>query len=116
MKGGEGTVPARLAAALRQTDIHPASRHVLRLPESPESDPESMPWPSVLVIEEREDGVFLDRLTDAGASAGDTWHASVDDAKEQALDEYDGLLTEWKAVPSEVQSEDLVSFVISQAR
>ena len=109
-------MPVRLAATLRQTDIHPASRHVLGFPESQGSPPESTPWPSVLVIEERDDGVFLDRLTDAGASAGDTWHASIDDAREQALDEYDGLLTEWKEIPSEVQSEDLVKFVISQAR
>jgi hypothetical protein len=65
---------------------------------------------SVLVIEQEEDGIFLLRLTSDGRTVGDTWHRSIDEAKEQATYEFDGLVSEWKRVPSEVG--DIVRFAL----
>jgi hypothetical protein len=47
-----------------------------------------MAIPRVVVIESRPDGVSLDRFDESGASVGDTWHESIDDAKAQAWAEY----------------------------
>jgi len=106
---------SRFAAMIRPTDIHPESRHSMGFPEVDiGADAEIMSWPRVLVIEERKDGVFLDRYTQEGQPAGDTWHASVDEAKDQAQDEYDGMLTDWKEVPPEIGSEELVHFALTQ--
>jgi len=116
MKGGEGTVRTRLASTLRQTAIHLATRHVLGFPEPQDSPPVSMPWPRVLVIEN-----------------GKTVSSSIGWPTRALLLVTPGMLlpmtrrsrlwtrmmdcfSEWKKIPSEVHSKDLVKFVISQAR
>jgi hypothetical protein len=66
----------------------------------------------VLVIEQREDGVFLLRYSRTGEFGGDTWHTSMSEAKEQAATEYDGLIEEWVPVPPE--TEDPVAFALSR--
>jgi hypothetical protein len=58
-----------------------------------------MPLARVLVVETRSDGTFLDRYDDTGAGAGDTWHMSIEDAKEQAGLEYGADLSSWTEVP-----------------
>jgi hypothetical protein len=67
-----------------------------------------------LVIEERPDGVFLYRYNAQGVCVGDTWHMSVDDAKNQASYEYECLVQYWTDVPSEV--EDAVDFGLNWIR
>jgi hypothetical protein len=62
----------------------------------------------VVVIEERADGIFLFRFAAGGRLVGDTWHATIEEAKQQAHYEFGGLLSEWKPVPEEV--EDAFSF------
>jgi len=62
----------------------------------------------LLLIEERPDGAFLFRFTDDGRIAGDTWHANVAEAQNQARFEFGEALSEWKPVPREV--EDAFSF------
>jgi hypothetical protein len=62
-----------------------------------------MAAPRVLVLENRPDGIFLDRFSESGDEAGDTWHESIDNAKAQALAEYGENLGCWAEVPA---SED----------
>jgi len=38
---------------------------------------------------------FLDRFAEDGRSVGDTWHQSIDEAREQAEDEYGDALSAW---------------------
>lgn len=69
----------------------------------------------LLVLQERSDGVFVDRFDELGGVAGDTWHESINDAKLQAAVEYGDNLGEWIRVPDD--EKDPVSFgfrVISQ--
>jgi hypothetical protein len=55
-----------------------------------------------LLIEERADGIFLFRYDRRGQCVGDTWHASPQDAKDQALYEYPGRVISWEEVPTTV--------------
>jgi hypothetical protein len=67
----------------------------------------ALPLPDVVVIETREDGVFLDRLTESGEFGGDSWHQSVAEAKRQATFEYGDALGEWVEIPAEeLDAED----------
>jgi hypothetical protein len=72
-----------------------------------------MEWPSLAVIERRSDGVFLDRFDSTKKSVGDTWHVSIEDAKEQAQLEYDGLLSPWKPFPENVNDDQYVEQLIA---
>jgi hypothetical protein len=56
----------------------------------------------VLVVPDEEGSAMLFRYTAHGDIAGDTWHASVGDAKEQAADEYGDALIAWVEVPADV--------------
>jgi hypothetical protein len=81
----------RLVASVATTDIYPTTRHTIGFPrELGLRDPELMPWARVLVIEETDDGVLLDRYTQDGRRAGDTWHTNVEEAIAQAEGEYRG--------------------------
>lgn len=77
-----------------------------------ESASVQMPWPRVLVITPTARGCFLDRFASNGESAGDTWHQDLDEAREQALDEYNGSLGPWKEVPQEVNDSELIEFAL----
>jgi hypothetical protein len=92
----------RLSCRVGQTRTTKTS-HTLRVPGiEPVSDhPTEIPLPraDVLIIEEEaEGGVLLLRYTCRGAFGGDTWHASVEDAKAQAQFEFDGDLSAWRMV------------------
>lgn len=63
---------------------------------------------SVRLIGKQSDGVFLYRFDSEGQVVGDTWHRSIEEAKEQAQFEYGNLISEWKQVPPEI--EDVVQF------
>lgn len=71
---------------------------------------EKMEAPVLVIIEEKSDGVFLFRFTADGQVVGDTWHMTVEEAKQQADFEFPGLLSDWKSVPAEV--EDVVTFAL----
>ena len=106
-------MPTRLVALVQVTDLHPQSRHTSGFPaEVGGETSETMPWPRVLAIVEREDGVFLDRYGEGGEIGGDTWHQSIDDAKDQAANEYAGLVSEWIEVPPGTHDDELVSFAL----
>jgi hypothetical protein len=105
----------RLVTLVQEADIHPPIRQFLGIP--PELDPERgwepMAWPRVLVIHESYGQIFVDRLTANGTFAGNTWHKSVEHAKEEAEEEYPMLLGRWVAVPPEIGNEELVAFAES---
>ena len=62
-----------------------------------------LPLPDVLLIDTEEgSGVMLYRYTVHGEFGGDTMHATVDAAKQQASFEYREALGEWIEVPSDV--------------
>jgi hypothetical protein len=74
-------------------------------------DRERMAWPRVLIVEATPGGGFaLNRFSSDGAFAGDTWHETLDEAKEQASYEYEDALGEWQEVPGDVI--DAVSFAL----
>lgn len=56
----------------------------------------------VVLVADDEPGAMLFRYTAHGDFGGDTWHASVDEAKQQAVDEYGAALLPWEEVPEEV--------------
>lgn len=105
----------RLCALVQKTEDVPRVKHFQGLPPEltgGQDYREKLPWPQVLVIEEKPDGAFLFRFATDGSSGGDTWHTSIDDAKYQAEYEYQGLLSEWKQVPTNVT--DVIVFALSQ--
>ena len=101
----------RLVATLLWSLPEPKVHHYWGLPPelAGESDNrEEMAQAAPLVIEDTRDGAFLYRFSADGAEAGDTWHETVDDAKQQAEFEYDGAVSQWREVPDDV--DDIVAF------
>jgi hypothetical protein len=58
------------------------------------------PQVKVLLIEERVDGFFLERLTERGDPVGTTQHETMDEAMWQAYSEY--VLSDWRSCPDDV--------------
>lgn len=56
----------------------------------------------VLLVTDAEGSAMLFRYTAHGEAAGDTWHASPDSAREEALEEYGEALGVWEPVPAEI--------------
>lgn len=99
----------RLYAAVGPPTDYPPVRHLVGLPpelEGEEDDArERLPWPKVIIVETNPDaGVTLLRLALGGAFAGDTWHPSVEEAKEQASYEFGASLGEWQEIPQDVSN------------
>jgi hypothetical protein len=93
----------------------PKTRLYIGLPPKLDPNPaarQMMEPPDVLVIEQDENGFFLYRFTAAGVFAGDTWHLNLEDAKHQANFEFDGLITPWIPVPSDVK--DVVRYALNR--
>jgi len=72
----------------------------------------AMESPAIIIIEQKPDGVFLYRYTADGRVVGDTWHMTVDDAKEQAHYEYGDSILPWKLVPAD--TADVVAFGLAR--
>lgn len=62
-----------------------------------------------LVITQAPDGYSIDRYAADGATAGDTWHPTFDEAIGQAAWEFGDLVGEWSAIPE--GEGDPISFV-----
>jgi hypothetical protein len=74
---------------------------------------EELPWPKVLLIRPgQEAGYLLYRYTREGEFAGDTWHLTLDEAKEQAEFEFGDGMAPWSRVPEEVT--DPVAFALRE--
>lgn len=66
-------------------------------------DPHQMlPMADVVLLVEDDADAMLFRYTAHGEFGGDTLHATVEEAKDQAADEYDDALMEWEEVPSDI--------------
>lgn len=77
--------------------------------------PEKMlPPPDVVLLVANDDpGVMLFRYTAHGDFSGDTWHATVEDARAQASYEYGDALLPWMEVPEEIT--DAHAFAVQYA-
>lgn len=107
----------RYVALVQPTDIHPGTRHSIGLPAGlAEGDfsGEEMPWPRVLLLSPSGRGIALDRFTESGETAGDTWHENLEDARHQAIEEYNGSLGAWREVPSDIPDEQVVAFAMRE--
>src|SRR3954469_9426197 len=67
----------------------------------------------VLLVAGNDPGVMLFRYTAHGEFGGDTYHATSDEALEQASFEYGDALGEWLVVPDDVT--DAHGFVVQYA-
>jgi hypothetical protein len=67
----------------------------------------------VLVVAEGDSGAMLFRYTAHDDFGGDTWHATVGEAQEQAAYEYGDALLPWIDVPDEVT--DAHAFAVQYA-
>lgn len=70
------------------------------------------PTASVVVLAVKDDGVFLFRYAADASFVGDTWHANVADARDQAAFEYGASLGEWSDVPFGV--EDAAQYALAR--
>ena len=106
-----------LVAAIAPAKKGQVSQQFVGLPPMEAGEPDArarMNWPRVVVLLSLPDGVFLERFTEAGHEAGDTWHLSIDDAKSQAEFEYGAGLGPWTVLP---QAEgDAVAFALRLAQ
>ena len=67
--------------------------------------------PAILVIDASgQPDVFLFRYDALGNFAGDTWHLSIDEAKEQAESEYGDAVSAWTSLPEGIEP---ISFGLS---
>lgn len=92
----------RLVAILSGKVSEPKTKHYVGLPPELNSGKDQrivMVAPDLLVIEGSSSGIFLYRYTFAGECVGDTWHTSIDEAKQQAEFEYGGLQIKWERAP-----------------
>jgi len=92
----------RMVAVLRGSRDPLKVVHYSGMPPELTSEKDSrqrLPHPRVVFIESKEDGVFLTRYGEGGVFAGDTWHQSIEDAKQQAVYEYGDILGPWHEVP-----------------
>jgi hypothetical protein len=59
-----------------------------------------LPQVKVLLIAERVDGFYLERLTERGELVGTTRHDTMDEAMEQVYSEYDAI-SDWRLCPDD---------------
>lgn len=61
-----------------------------------------LPTAKVLILEEIEDGFFLDRFSESGQPLDDSWHDSLGDALGQARLEYEVTEGDWVDIPDDI--------------
>lgn len=74
-----------------------------------------MPPARALLIAPTPDGYAVIRWDDRGDFAGDTWHRSLDDAREQVAWEYLGRVDDWHEVPATVTDAHIEAWVLHDA-
>jgi hypothetical protein len=105
----------RLFAKCEQTPLSSRVKHYVGLPPELTDGKDKraqLGSPAFLLIEERADGILLFRHDASGGCVGDTWHQSLQDAKDQATFEYSGVKFDWCDVPASVK--DAVEFGVAQ--
>jgi hypothetical protein len=108
-------MPVRMIAKITGRLAEPKVKHYWGLPPELTGGKDlrgMMDFPAFVTIEETPDGVFLFRFTANGQVVGDTWHMTVEEAKEQAQFEFGDLLSDWESVPADVK--DIVVFGLNE--
>jgi hypothetical protein len=106
----------RIVANVLKDLSGPKTRHYTGMPPFDEKDPDRrilMECATVLLIEDKSDGIFLTRFSVDGKCVGDTWHTSVTEAKEQADFEFQNFVSEWILVPEAI--DDVVRFSLEKS-
>jgi hypothetical protein len=86
-----------LTASMRRNDG--VTRHYLaERDEHGKLEAKAIQSSSSLAIDVRDDGVFLLHLDEKGECVADTWHQSIEEAKEQARFEFLVQDGDWKEV------------------
>lgn len=103
----------RLLCLLSGTHAAAKVRHY-RVPAGGKlDDKKEMPLAEFLVIEataERSNtGALLYRFDSKGECVGDTWHRTIEEAKNSAAAEYKGLVQNWQEIPDGV---DINAFAV----
>jgi hypothetical protein len=88
----------------------PRVRHYYGMPDAP--DRIEMPQPTLVLMDESSAGVSLIRLTSTGEFCGDTWHQTLDDARNQLAFEFESVGT-FQPIPADVT--DAEAFVTRTA-
>ena len=70
----------------------------------------------ILLVADGDPGAMLFRYTAHGDLAGDSWHPSVDDAREHAIYDYSDALGEWIDVPEDVENAHAYAIQYAAAR
>lgn len=107
----------KLFTLLKNSKKITKTKHYVGLPPElteGEDNRRILPLPDVLIIEETQEGIFLYRYTSKGDFCGDTWHNTIDEAKEQAKFEYGDSINEWKQIPNDVK--DIIAYVINHIK
>lgn len=73
-----------------------------------EAHREPMEKPDFVIIENRSDGIFLTRYDSGGNPLGDTWHVTIEEAKEQANYEFGIRQLHWISISDDIT--DVVAF------
>ena len=102
----------RLLALVGPLETH---RRITQTAGFPIDPSKMLPPPDVilLVADDADPGAMLFRYTVHGEFGGDTWHESVDDAREHAIYDYSDALGDWVDVPVDV--EDAHAYAIQYA-
>jgi hypothetical protein len=78
-------------------------RHAVHTANHPMEPEKMLPVADVvLVVSEDDSSAMVFRYTAHGEFGGDTFHTSLDDAKEETEAEYDDALLPWEEVPEDV--------------
>lgn len=97
----------RLIARLIAQPLRAKVRHYRGLPPELTSGDdlrEQMPSAAIVLIETKPDGTFMVRFAADGQVVGDTWHQTIEEAQEQAMFEFGNSLSDWIAVPADVEN------------
>ena len=86
--------------------LAPTAGHRPESGESEDRTDRNSPQVKVLLIAERVEGFFLERLTDRGVHMGTTQHDTMDEAMQQAYSEYS--LSDWRSCPDDVDPLDYI--------
>lgn len=77
-------------------------RHAVHTTDHPLDPDQMLPVADVVLLVEDEASAMLFRYTAHGEFGGDTLHSTVDEAKDQAADEYEDALMDWEEVPADI--------------
>ena len=101
---------------LTKSGVRGNTKHFIGMPPEPDAKDHrhQLPGALILVIRQTDEGFFLDRYTNTGEFAGDTWHATLDDAIFQADFEFGQPASPWLSVPE--GKSDAISFALECRR